>query len=202
MPPDVFSSVYHWSWGAVCFFFVAASTILARNFESTVCQSTTQWEKPCSFLKKARWHGFCMLLWDLIQRAFTVDVEFEFAVWTLWILWICAWQLGCRLGCPCQSHLLCCCLQQQVWGKSGVVHWFVRVTRWVVSSTLYGCAEDFKIFQECSFLPTCKVRASRFYQSWFRPSSSSFLPPSSTLLPANRELQISVGTAGPQLNVR
>ena len=48
--------------------------------------------------------------------------------------------------------------------------------------------------QSLFFFPTCQVRISRFYQSYFLLLLllPSFLPP-----PPNSELQISVGTAGP-----
>ena len=66
------------------------------------------------------------------------------------------------------------------------------------------------IYIYISLFPTCQVGVSRFYQSEVHPASRRFLPSSTSafstvssrsqwaLPDLNRELQISVGTAGPQ----
>ena len=58
-------------------------------------------------------------------------------------------------------------------------------------------------FSECisltAFFPTCQVRVSRFYQSWPAHLRLALLR---LCLCFNCELQISVGTAGPQLPVQ
>ena len=61
-------------------------------------------------------------------------------------------------------------------------------------------------FHQCFFFPTCQVKVCRFYQSWPahpRPAllclRLCFKAPDQGALPdLNRELQSSVGTAGPQ----